>query len=385
MTPEIAVTLFLITLAIILFATEKLPVDVISLLLVVALVMSGVLNIKDAVAGFGNEIIITIGGLFVLVGGLIKTGLVDLIGRRISKIAGTNEFFLTALIMAVAALASAFINNTTTAAMLLPVVIGLAARAKLPPSKLLMPMAFGTILGGSCTLIGTSTNLAVSGALQRYGYEPISMFELTPVGLVMVLAGILYMLVIGRKLLPAHKASGDSLTDDYSIRDYISELIVLPDSPLVGETLASANIRAEMDLNVLGIIRGDTKIAAPSNNERIQRRDILVVEGKIADILRVKEESGLEIKADFELNDVLLESDHIELFEVLITIDSTFVGRTLKMLDFRDRYGLTVLAINHHSKTIVEKMSDVHLRFGDVLLVQGPRKAVENLITDREV
>lgn len=385
MTPEIAVTLFLITLAIILFATEKLPVDVISLLLVVALVMSGVLNIKDAVAGFGNEIIITIGGLFVLVGGLIKTGLVDLIGRRISKIAGTNEFFLTALIMAVAALASAFINNTTTAAMLLPVVIGLAARAKLPPSKLLMPMAFGTILGGSCTLIGTSTNLAVSGALQRYGYEPISMFELTPVGLVMVLAGILYMLVIGRKLLPAHKASGDSLTDDYSIRDYISELIVLPDSPLVGETLASANIRAEMDLNVLGIIRGEDKIAAPSNNERIQRRDILVVEGKIADILRVKEESGLEIKADFELNDVLLESDHIELFEVLITIDSTFVGRTLKMLDFRDRYGLTVLAINHHSKTIVEKMSDVHLRFGDVLLVQGPRKAVENLITDREV
>lgn len=385
MTPEIAITLGLLVLAIALFATEKLPVDVIALLLVVALVMSRVLNINEAIAGFGNEIILTIGGLFVLVGGVIKTGLVDLIGRRISKIAGTNEFFLTAMIMAVSAVASAFINNTTTAAMLLPVVIGLAVRSKLPPSKLLMPMAFGTILGGSCTLIGTSTNLAVSGALQRYGYAPISMFELTPVGIIMVLAGIAYMLLIGRKLLPANTAVGASLTDDYSIREYISELIVLPDSPLVGETLASANIRASMDLTVLGIIRDDKKIAAPPVTERIQRRDILVVEGRLDDILRVKDESGLEIKADFELNDVLLEGDNVELFEVLVSNESKFVGRTLKELNFRDRFALTVLAINHHSKTIIEKMSDVRLRFGDVMLMQGTRRSVDDLIASRDV
>jgi di/tricarboxylate transporter len=385
MTPEIAITLGLLVVAIILFATEKLPVDVIALLLVVALVMTRVLSINEAISGFGSEIILTIGGLFILVGGVIKTGLVDLIGRRISRVAGSNEFFLTVMIMAVAAFASAFINNTTTAAMLLPVVIGLAARSKVPPSKLLMPMAFGTILGGSCTLIGTSTNLAVSGALQRYGYEPISMFELTPVGLIMVFAGVLYMLLIGRKLLPTNKTTGDSLTDDYSMREFISELIVLPDSPLVGETLGSANIRATMELNVLGIIRGDIKIAAPPATERIQRRDILVVEGKLADILRVKDESGLEIKPDFELNDVLFEGEDTELFEVLISNESRFVGRTLQELNFRDRYALTVFAINHHSKTIIEKMSDLKLRFGDVMLVQGQRRSVDDLVASRDI
>lgn len=384
MTPDIAITLILLAAAIALFASEKLPIDIVALLLLVSLVVTGVLNVQQAVSGFGDEIIITIGGLFILVGGVNKTGLVDLMGRRIFKVSGSNPFFLTALIMGSAALASAFINNTTTAAMLLPVVIGLAAKAKMPPSKLLMPMAFGTILGGSCTLIGTSTNLAVSGALQRYGYQPISMFELTPVGITMVLVGIIYMLLIGRAMLPS-SGGGESLAEDYSFREYISELIVLPDSPLVGETLASANIRANLDLNVLGIIRGDEKIVAPEGKERLQRRDILIVEGRLTDILRIKDESGLEIKPDFELNDVLFENADVQLSEVLITGNSSLVGQTLKGLQFRERYDLTVLAINHHSETLIDKLSDVRLRFGDVLLIQGPRNIVENLAADRQI
>ena len=214
----IEITLLLLVVAIILFATEKLPVDVVGLLLVMSLVVTGVLGVGEAVAGFGNDIIITIGGLFILVGGLIKTGLVDLIGRRLHKLAGDSEFVLTALIMATAALSASVLKNTTTTAMFLPVVIGLAAKAKLPPSKLLMPLAFGAILGGSCTLIGTSTNLAVSGAIQRYGLDALSMFELTPVGIVMVLVGMFYMLVLGRRMLPA-AGGGESLTDQYSIRD----------------------------------------------------------------------------------------------------------------------------------------------------------------------
>ena len=143
-----------------------------------ALVLTQVLTVQQAVAGFGNDIIITIGGLFILVGGLIKTGIVDLLGRRLHQIAGNNVLLLTTLIMAMAAVSASVLKNTTTTAMFLPVVIGLAAKAKIAPSKLLMPLAFGAILGGSCTLIGTSTNL-VSGTIQRYGYEAISMFELT--------------------------------------------------------------------------------------------------------------------------------------------------------------------------------------------------------------
>lgn len=380
----ILITLVLLAVAIVLFATEKLPVDVVGLLLVVALVLTQILTVNEAVAGFGSDIIITIGGLFILVGGLTKTGLVDLIGRRLYRVAGNSQFVLTALIMGTAAFASSFMNNTTTAAMLLPVVIGLANRAKIPPSKLLIPLAFGTILGGSCTLIGTSTNLAVSGALQRYGFDSISMFELTPIGIIMVGAGIIYMLLIGRKLLPS-SGGGDSLTDEYKIREYISELLVLPDSPLVGQTLGEANISTELDLNVIGIIRGDQKTISPEATERIQRRDLLIVEGKLADILRVKEQVGLEIRPDFELNDGVLESGDIELFEVLVMSDSALIGQTMKTLRFRQRYGLTVLAINRHRETIVESLSSVMLRFGDVLLVQGSREDIDSLASEGEI
>ncbi|MBA3786193.1 MAG: SLC13 family permease, partial [Acidobacteria bacterium] len=291
----IAITLILLLVAVVLFASEKIPVDVVGILLVIGLVMTNVLTIQEGLSGFGDNIIITIGGLFVLTGGLVKTGIVDLIGRRLYRISGSNEFLLTALIMAVAAICASVLKNTTTTAMFLPVVLGLAHRAKISPSKLLMPLAFGAILGGSCTLIGTSTNLAVSGAMQRYGMQPYSMFELTPVGIITVAVGLIYMLFVGRKLLPA-RGGEESLTEQYSIREYVSEVLVLPASHLIGKTLGEANINLELDLTVLGIIRGEEQKIAPSPNEPIEEGDLLIVEGKLADILNVKSEAGLEIR-----------------------------------------------------------------------------------------
>lgn len=379
----IAITLVLLLLALILFGSEKIPVDIVGIILVIGMVVFGVLNVQEAVAGFGNDIIITIAGLFVLVGGLTKTGLVDVVGRRLYQIAGNNEFFLTSLIMAVAAVSASVLKNTTTTAMFLPVVLGLAEKAKIPPSKLLMPMAFGAILGGSCTLIGTSTNLAVSGAIKRYGLEPFSMFELTPVGIITVAVGMVYMLLIGRKLLPS-RGGEDSLTDQYRIREYISELLVLPESRLVGKTLGEANLNLELDLNVIGIIRDDATIT-PTAKERIQRRDLLIVEGTLTDILRVKEEVGLEIKPDFELNDNVLETNETELFEVMVMRDSNLAGQTLKSINFRRTYNLTVLAVNRHGETFVKKLSDVYLRFGDVLLVQGNRQTIQPYVSDGEM
>jgi di/tricarboxylate transporter len=380
----VTMTLLLLVLAIILFATEKLPVDVIGIILVIALVLTQVLTVQEAVAGFGNDVVITIGGLFLLVGGLIRTGIVDLIGRRLHRIAGGNIFVLTALIMTTAAVSASVLKNTTTTAMFLPVIIGLAAKAKIAPSKLLMPLAFGAILGGSCTLIGTSTNLAVSGQIIRYGQAPFSMFELTTVGVITFAAGMVYMLFFGRLMLP-NRGGEESLTEQYHMREYVSELLVLPNSPLVGKTLGEANIGTELELNVLGIIRGDERIANPSSAERLQRRDRLIVEGTITDLLRVKEEIGLEIKPDFTLNDVVLEGGEVELFEVIVMRDSDFVGQTLRTLRFRQNYDLTVLAINRHGDTFINKLSDVMLRFGDVLLVQGKRNDVELLVAEREV
>ncbi|MCA1557483.1 MAG: hypothetical protein LC731_02965, partial [Acidobacteria bacterium] len=258
----------------------------------------------------------------------------------------------------------------------------------------------------TCTLIGTSTNLAVSGALARLGtsqelmesikanqqfvarfpeydelFKPFTMFELTTVGVPIVIVGMLYMLLLGLRLLP-RRAGAESLTEEYQIREYMSEVIVLPDSPLVGKTLSEARVSEELDLTVVGILRGNQGRIAPSSHEVIQERDLLLVQGRIEDILRVKTEVGIEIKADFKLSDSDFEAEDLELFEVMILRGSDFVGRTLKGLKFRQRFGLTVLAINRHGVALLSKISTVSLRFGDVLLVQGDRDRIEHLVLD---
>lgn len=382
MTPQIATVLILLLAALALFATERIPVDIVSVLLVLALILTGTLTVDEALAGFGHDVVITIASLFVLTGGLVKTGLVDAVGRRLHRLAGGNEFRLTALVMVVAAASASVMKNTTTTAMLLPVVMGIAERARIQPSKLLMPLAFGAILGGTTTLIGTSTNLAVSAALPRYGLAPYSMFELTPVGLAIVVVGLTYMLLIGLRLLPARGSAARSLTERYHIREYVSEVIVLPNSPLVGRSVAEADLSEALDLTVIGVLRDEGKRLAPHSTEKIKAGDLLLVRGRVEEILRVKTEAGIEIKPDFKLSDRDLRDGEMQLFEVMILRGSALIGRTLKRLQFRERYGLTVLALNRHGVSLLAKMSDVPLRFGDVLLVQGRREDVERLAAD---
>src|SRR5829696_7759494 len=340
MTTQIAIVLTLLLVALILFSIERIPLEVVAILLVMALVLTNTLTATEAFAGFGNDIVITIAGLFILTGGLARTGVIDLVGRRLHRTAGNSEFRMVALIMFAAALSAAVMKNTTTTAMFLPVVLGIAVRRNISPSKLLMPLAFGAILGGTCTLIGTSTNLAVSGALPRYGMQPFTMFELTKVGVVIVGIGMFYMLLVGRCLLPSGK-SGESLTEHYHVRQYMTEVMVLDDSPLIGKSLAETRFGAELDLTILGILRGaEPYRIAPNPEERIRADDLLLVQGRVEDILKVKGEVGIEIKPDFTLNDSVLEGKGTELFEAMVPRGSDFIGRTLKRLDFRRRHGV---------------------------------------------
>lgn len=387
MTGSIAIVLVLLVFALALFATERIPIDIVSIVLVLALILTNTLTVGEAFAGFGNDIVITISGLFILTGGLVKTGVIDVVGRRLQGLAGKSEFRMAAMIMVVAALSASVMKNTTTTAMFLPVVLGIAARKNISPSKLLMPLAFGAILGGTCTLIGTSTNLAVSGALPRYGMQPFSMFELTSVGVPIVGVGMLYMLLVGLRILP-NREEAKSLTEQYHVRQYMSEVLVLPGSPLIDKSLSEARIGDELDLTVIGILRGDPQQRiAPNPEERIQEGDLLLVQGRVEDILRIKGEAGIEIKPEFKLSDSILEdaSSKTELFEVMIPRGSIFVGRNLKQLGFKRRYRLTVLAINRHGVDLLSKISTVRLRFGDVLLLQGTREWVEELAADDQL
>lgn len=385
MTAQIAIILGILFVALILFATERIPIEIVSIVLVLALIITGTLTATEAFAGFGNDIVITISGLFILTGGLAKTGVVDAVGRRLHRFAGEGEFRITALIMIAAALSAAVMKNTTTTAMFLPVVLGIGVRRKISPSKLLMPLAFGAILGGTCTLIGTSTNLAVSGALPRYGVSQFTMFELTKVGVPIVAVGMIYMLLVGIRLLP-NRDSAESLTEQYHVRQYMTEVIVLDDSPLIGKTLGEARISDDLDLTVLGILRGTQRYRiAPNPNEQIKPGDLLLVQGRVEDILRVKSEAGIEIKPEFALSDEVLEGGDVELFEAMVPRGSDLVGRSLKRLQFRRRYQLVVLAINRHGVNLLSKLSNVKLRFGDVLLLQGNREHVESLAAEDQV
>ncbi|HMJ05457.1 MAG TPA: SLC13 family permease [Chthoniobacterales bacterium] len=375
MTFPIAFVLVLLVLAIALFATERISVDLITFLLLIALVAGGVLVPLEAFEGFSNEIIIILGSIFVISGALQETGVLDLLGARILKLAGASPNRLLLLVMTSTAGISAFMNNTTVTAMFLPPTVGVARRAKLSPSRLLMPLAFASIMGGTCTLIGTSTNVAVSGYIKKVGLPELGMFEITPMGLIIVAVGITYMMLIGRWLLPEHKVA--SLTTNYAMRDYVSEIIVLPNSPLIGQESYDSDLNV-LEFRILKIIRGERQLR-PAQGVKMEENDTLIVEGKADTLMKVKKIEGIEIKPEFSLGDLDLESSEMRIAEVLLTPQSELPGRTLRDANFRQYYGLTALAIYRHGQSLRDRVGDTVLRAGDLLLVQGEGPRIDGL------
>ncbi|HEV3409160.1 MAG TPA: SLC13 family permease, partial [Chthoniobacterales bacterium] len=375
MTLAIGFVLALLLLAIALFATERISVDLITFVLLIALVVSGILAPREAFEGFSSEIIIILGSIFVISGALKETGVLDLLGARVLKLAGANPKRLLLLIMGTTSAVSSFMNNTTVTAMFLPPVVGVARRARSPASRLLMPLAFASILGGTCTLIGTSTNVAVSGYIKRVGMPELGMFEITPIGLIIVLLGIAYMMLIGRRLLPENKEA--SLTTDYAMREYVSEIIVLENSPLVGQNSIDSDLNI-LEFRILKILRADRELL-PGRELDLAAGDTLLVEGKADTLMKVKKIEGIEIKPEFTLGDLDLQSAKLRIAEVLLTPQSDLNGRTLKDANFRQHYGLTALAIYRSGQSLREQVGDIVLRVGDLLLVQGEQDRIESL------
>ena len=380
-TLEIGMMLGIILLAIVLFSLDKISPDVTALGIVLLVIVLGLLPVEDAFASFGSETVMMILGLLILTSTMIKVGVVDVIGRLILSRTNSNPKRFVILVMIAAALMSTFMSNTGAAAFFLPLVISISRQLKESPSKYLMPLAFATILASSVTLIGTSTNLVISGILTEFGQEPLGLFELTAVGLPILLVGLLYMATIGVKLIP-DRGFKEEYTDDFEIQPYISELEILPDSPLIGQPINQAFQDNHVEMMILSVIRNKKRFLVPSPEVVLMNGDLLLVEAQRDYLLKVQNTIGVLLKPQKRIEDEDIESKEIGMFEVVLLPRSPMIGRTLKDLKFRKRYGLQVLGINRNGQKIFQRVNRTRLAAGDQLLLQGNRKNVT--ILDRE-
>ncbi|GAA4300574.1 SLC13 family permease [Nibribacter koreensis] len=377
---EIAFVLILLLVAIALFASEKLSVDIITLLLLIALTSTKIISPEEAFDGFSSDFIIILASIFVLSAALEDTGVLDFLVNWLMRKVGHNPNSLLLFIMVIPGVVSAFMNNTTVTALFVTPIVGVAKKMHLSSSKFLMPLAYASILGGTCTLIGTSTNVAVSGYMSKAGYEPFGFFEFSGIGLVIFAVGIVYMMTIGKRMLP--QAVSQGLTTKYNIKTYLSEIMIMPESPLIGQVAFTSDL-SKMNFRILNIIRGKENFL-PDYRTRIRENDVLLVEGEIDDLMKVKETKGIEIVADVIIEDDLVGGD-VRLAEILITGKSDIIKRTVRESDFLRRFGLVVLAVSRQGETIRTKIGDIQLQLGDMLLVQGTNERLAFLKTNQHL
>lgn len=370
---SIAIVLGLLVLAIILFATEIVSVDVVTVFILIVLCLTSVITPKEAFDGFSSDFIIILAAIFIMVGALKKTGVIDTFIARLVNVKKQSPKLILFFVMLVSSLTSAFMNNTTITALMMNPTIGMSKLSGIAPSKILMPLSFASILGGTCTLIGTSTNVAVSGYIVSQGLPRIGMFDFLPIGLILLGVGILYMMTIGQKLLPSN--SKENLEDDYAVRKYLSEAVIAEDSNLIGQRVVESDI-AKQGFNIISIIR-DKYNFIPTRFTKIAAGDEILIRGNVEDVLKIKDLKGVDIKAD--LLDFNKEDADFHLAELMVVGGSDMLKNTVERVNFRSRYGLGILAIHRKGKIMREKIGKIQLKVGDLLLVQGEKENIDSI------
>ncbi|MEE8278610.1 MAG: SLC13 family permease, partial [Thermoanaerobaculia bacterium] len=332
MTLEIALVFGILVAAVILFVTELVRVDVVALMVLVSLALTGLITPVQAVSGFSNPAVITVWAVFILSGGLSRTGVAGILGRQILRFAGDSEGRLIMVIMLTAATLSAFMNNVGVAALLLPVVMDISRRTRRAPSKLLIPLAFSSLLGGLMTLIGTPPNILVSAALGEHGLEPFKLFDFTPVGAVVVVAGIAYMSLIGRRILPsrnpARELAGEEVDLDsvYGLQERLFVLDVPEGSALVGMSLAQSRVGSALGLNVMGILHHGRLELAPDPAIVFEAGDRIVVQGQRAALAELGVQEYLSLESERVAPEELI-SPEVAFAEVALSPQSGLLGK----------------------------------------------------------
>ena len=379
MTPDIAIIIGLLALGFILFVTEIFSIDITAMILLSILFLFGYLTPEQAISGFSNPAVLTIAFLFILSHALQKTGVLEYLVIRINKIADRSRLLGRAVYLFTIGLASALVNNTAIVAIFMPVTIRLAHKYKLSPSKMLIPLSYAAILGGTLTLVGTSTNLLVNSIYSANpNVEPMGMFEFTRYGAILMSIGLLYILFIAPKLLPSRTVTS-SLTKSYHLGGYLTEMKITAESPLVGTTCLDRGINKHYDVMVLDILRDEKMITSNIRQTSLEAGDILFVRGTLDNFLRMKEVEKITLLTDEKLTQQELEKENNVLVECLLTEKSDLVGHSLMNSNFRRRFGTFILAIRREGTIFRKKVAHIVLHAFDTFLVYGPSNKVNEL------
>ncbi len=382
MTTDIALMLAILAISILLFITDWLRVDVVALLVLLALILTGLITPEEAFRGFSSPAVITVWAIFIVSGGLFYTGVANLLGDRLLKVAGTSARRLVGVLMTAVGLMSGVMNNVGATAVMMPATVAMARKTQISASKLLIPLAFGSLLGGMLTLIGTPPNILVSDALRMAGYEPFTLLAFAPVGLAALVLGVVYMATVGMRILPDRtpsellaKAAGPDadLIDLYRLGERLFRARIPAGSPLIGQRLAQSGLREDFDLSVIAMERwGGTRLV-PDKDTTLRRGDVLLIEGMSDNVVWAGQTGRLDVQPEVGVHDKELQSEVIGIAEVLLSPHSNQAGKTLAEIQFREKYHLTVLAVLRDGRPQRTSLVDLPLRFGDTLLVQGPR------------
>jgi di/tricarboxylate transporter len=387
MSAEIITVLMILAAVIVLLITEWLPLEVLALLVLGVLAITGIVSSTEALAGFSNPAVVTIWAVFILSGGLTRTGIANILGRQLMNVAGRKESQLIVIIMVISGVLSAFMNNVAVAALMLPVVMDIARKTKHSPSTLLMPLAYGSLLGGLTTMIGTPPNILVTEALRENGLKTFALFDFTPIGIIVMFSGIAFVTFVGIRFLPKRDLTKETskthqgFRSQYELQTRLFQINVPADSLLVGKTLAKSRLGSGLDLNVMGITRGEQTLLAPDADEIIQGNDVLIVEGQVDRIQELNHWGQLLIETELVGIDALF-AHGMQVAELHFSTNSIYIDQTLATIGFRNRFGINVLAIQRKGRQIEENLKDQPLKAADVLIVHGLAEQMKTLGND---
>lgn len=377
------IVISVIALSFLFFVKEWLPVEITALSAAAILILTGVIQVGDFIGGFSNTAPITIGCMFVMSAALERTGVIDSLGRMLIRLARGSLYRALALIMLVPLPLSAMMNNTPIVVILLPAIIALARQSNLPSSKLLIPLSYATILGGTCSMVGTSTNLIADGIARDLGMEAFSLFSIAPLGIIYSVVGVVFIMVIGVRLLPARDTVSSILTPEMT-REFLVQATVPVDSPLAGRKLGDLLKETLRGMHILEVRRRGLNLTEDLKGIVLRTGDRLLVRTGTRGVHHLKSGGGVRVGFDSIAGLQAMEEREAVLMEGIVGPNSNLVGKTLRQIRFRQRYGLLILAIHRQGRNITSNMENLPIEFGDTLLVEGPREGINRLLEDRD-